>query len=98
MMAECKTTEKTSYEVKIVRTIDNKRQRANPEYRFQDNKGISGFEDRLNLVNQKDIEWLAHRSQTKTPLENAYCSWVIYDIHPYRFRLLALTKGLYNFD
>ena len=59
MEAECETPEGISYEVKIVRTTNNQRSRANPEKRFSDDKGVGGFEDRLNLVNQKDIEWLA---------------------------------------
>ena len=59
MITECLTPEGISYEVKIERTTNNERSRANPEKRFSDDKGVGGFEDRLNLVNQKDIEWLA---------------------------------------
>ena len=59
MIAECVTPEGISYGVKIVRTTNNERSRANPEKRFSDNKGVGEFEDILNLLNQKDLEWLA---------------------------------------
>ena len=59
MVAECKKDDGTYKHISIKRTMSNTRQRPNPEQRYQVNQGLSDLQDKLQLVNQKDLEWLA---------------------------------------
>ena len=45
--------------IQIKRTEKNTRQRPNAEKRFQGSEEVSSEADRLNLLNLKDLEWLA---------------------------------------
>ena len=59
MMAVAKDMHGIITTFKIKRTEKNVRQRPNAEKRFQGSQEASGEADRLNLLNLKDLEWLA---------------------------------------
>ena len=59
MTAECFSSDGTLSIFKIKRTDLNKRQRPNAEKRFQSYQGVTAHEDKLKLINWKDLEWLA---------------------------------------
>ena len=46
-------------ETPIRRTENNKRERPDPETRHQENSIVADKEDKLKLLNPKDLEWLA---------------------------------------
>ena len=69
MVAVTKDTLGNLTTFKINRTEKNVRQRPNAEKRFQGSQEASGDADRLNLLNLKDLEWLAWNWRLKKQAE-----------------------------
>ena len=58
-MVAVKIKDGVKTELKIIRTINNKRQRPNAEKRHEDQDDQNSFQDKFGMINSKDLEWLA---------------------------------------
>ena len=59
MVAWTKDEQNNFIKIQIKRTEKNVRNRPNAEKRFQGSQEAESQSDRLNLMNMKDLEWLA---------------------------------------